>query len=179
MPHLNVKKALQIGTTGMLKTSGHWLAERSRHTTILSRQPGEFCNTLIKDGHKISACPYDYRDLIFLNEVDPETDFLLAWIHGDAIKVLNSLIPVLSAQKVRLVWIVGSAFATPGNNTALPTIPNHIDIQTVVLGWKQDRKIRRWLTHAEINTGVIDAMENPSRKKTIVGQVTPWSERPN
>ena len=54
--------------------------------------------------------------------------------------------------------------------------PN-IQYRQVILGFVIEGGRSRWLTHAEISGGVLDAVRN-DRLFSIVGTVEPWSLRP-
>ena len=185
MTQILAQNVLQIGTTGMLRGAGQWLAERSRQTTILSRQPELFCEDLITSGHKAAPCSCDYKDpddllkvISKLNESVPPFDYLLAWIHGDAAQVLTSLRPLLSPQKSQVIRVVGSSFCDPDHKLPFSNLPDQVKRQIVVLGFVAEVNGSRWLSHEEINKGVIQAMSSPNQEKTIIGQISPWSERP-
>jgi hypothetical protein len=50
-------------------------------------------------------------------------------------------------------------------------------LRQVVLGFRADAGVSRWLTDAEISDGVLAAIR-ADRAYSVVGQVAPWSARP-
>jgi NAD(P)-dependent dehydrogenase (short-subunit alcohol dehydrogenase family) len=102
----------------------------------------------------------------------------VAWMHDD-----STARTVRIARQVRDVHcaVLSSASADPAKperltewRTLFPPPPT---LRLAVLGFMVERGVSRWLTDAEISTGVGRTLESEDAV-TIVGTVTPWSARP-
>lgn len=82
---------------------------------------------------------------------------LVAWVHGPARpSVLRAVAPLLAAG-APVVEVHGSASADPITGCPDPVLDSH-PTQQVVLGFVRAHGRTRWLTHAEIAEGVLDAV---------------------
>ena len=83
----------------------------------------------------------------------------------------------------RLFQIMGSAMADPARPDRLETaaaVAEGLDrcrLRQVVLGFRVEDGVSRWLNHAEIASGVLEAVA-ADRTFSVIGQVEPWSARP-
>jgi hypothetical protein len=84
-------------------------------------------------------------------------DLLVAWVYGPARpSVLRAVAPLL-APDAPVVEVHGSASAKPIGGCPDPVLSDH-PTQQVVLGFVRQGGRTRWLTHAEIAAGVLDAV---------------------
>lgn len=108
----------------------------------------------------------------------------VCWAHGTAPGA-----PAIAARWTRdlFVHVLGSASLDPGNPGALRAARDRVmdaanpglEYRAVVLGFATGAagKGSRWLTHAEICSGVWEALAG-REALSVVGTITPWSARP-
>lgn len=130
----------------------------------------------------LSGVAADYRSLDALcQQLAPWAPFDLGvfWIHSAAPQAPERLARLIQG---RLIHVLGSASASPtsdleGSRAPFEALEGLRTYQQVVLGFVPGPQGARWLTHQEISQGVLDALASP-KPLSIVGQVTPWSQRP-
>ncbi len=87
------------------------------------------------------------------------------------------------AEDALVVDVLGSAALGPSHAgttgpRSLP-VPAGRTYRRVVLGFADGPQGTRWLTHREISDGVLAAVDPRQQDAvTVVGRVTPWSQRP-
>jgi hypothetical protein len=104
-------------------------------------------------------------------------DLLVGWVHREHRgPVLAALGPLLRPA-APVVEVHGSAAADPLGGRPDPSLPGH-PTQQVVLGFLPTERGTRWLTHAEIVEGVLDAVRRAVDGKAPavhqVGQFRSW-----
>lgn len=171
---------LIVGGTGMLSGCVVALRDAGNAVTTLARWGSV-------DGAR--AVYADYTDEGALRRALDEAvrdggpiDAVIAWVHGSAPEA-----PLAIARQVRparFVHVLGSAAAAPDvvapeRRAAFEALG--IVYQEVILGFVVEPRApgrSRWLTDAEIVAGTIGALGSGAAR-TIVGQVRPWTARPN
>ncbi|WP_125933306.1 hypothetical protein [Kiloniella majae] len=185
---MRFQNTLQIGTTGMLSIAGEWLAAHSEKTTVVSRTPQLFTEQLNNHGHRAQSISCNYnvpnqlQDLI-TNLGTNKYDLILAWIHKGAVPLLEEISSNCSTDRTRIIWVVGSDFHNPakeGTNkrTERPSLPDHVSLEIVVLGFQIECGRSRWLSHQEISQGVIGALKTLKKDESVIGHTKPWSSKP-
>lgn len=174
-----VRHALIVGGTGMLSGLTKALAGDGGRLSLLSRHASGAAGL---DGFD---CDYD-DEAAFGRALDAAVarsgpvDLAVAWFHS-----LKIAAPRMLAERVRgrMFQVLGSAVADPARPDRLETaravaagLPDCAARQ-VVLGFRVEAGHSRWLTHAEISEGVLEAIRS-DRRHTVIGQTEPWSARP-
>lgn len=185
--------ALVVGGTGMLRGLSLALAEEGRMVSVVARTPSRLQS--LTDAAKdfsggINPLSLDYRDGARLQKalrraVERFGPFGLAvcWIHSTAPEALRQVVEVIAdtSESCRLFHVRGSAAANPLTGSRRPpewlALYSNIQYRQVILGFVIEDGGSRWLTHAEISGGVLDAVRK-DRPFSIVGTVEPWSLRP-
>ena len=171
---------LIVGGSGMLAGLARSLCDHAAKVSVLARNEKRI--RAIGDAIEPIAC--DYNDGVALSEALSQIeapDLVVAWIHGRAPHARRALAECVLAEG-RLVQVLGSAHGDPAHPERLAEIEKTveglpIDHQTLVLGFVAEKGKSRWLTSAEICTGVITAIES-EQAVSIVGTVEPWPEKP-
>lgn len=175
--------AVVIGGTGMLRPAVHTLLKRGLKVVVVARRPDR-------------AAPPDELQDQFVPVVgdwsDPETlvehvlaatgqrlaKYLIVWAHSPHQEALMHELERVVAQDAVVVWVWGSAGRDPHE-----VLTEHADsfaghrVRHVVLGYLSGVNGSRWLTHTEISTGVLNAIES-TREIHVVGRLDPWDRRP-
>jgi hypothetical protein len=172
--------ALIVGGSGMLAELCRSLCDRSDRVSVLARNE----RRIRAIGAAVEAVACDYNDGVGLAEVLAQLeppDLVIAWIHGRAPQARRTLAECVAAEG-RFVQVLGSAQADPSHperltemSLAADALP--IDYQAVVLGFVVEGGKSRWLTNAEISSGVFAAIESGA-PLSVVGTVEPWSAKP-
>lgn len=169
------RTCLTLGATGMLKGALQHLGGRSETTWVLSRRGIEFVKESSIEG--LNGLDIDYADAdefwqIVSMAIDfEEIDLALLWVHDQGKPVLIELIKRLTDRSIKTIHVSGSATGNPAKQSA--RILKHIGSSNlvhyvpVVLGAVKTQTGQRWLTHAEISTGAIKAIE--TGKPQMVG----------
>jgi len=182
MPKYN--HALIIGGTGMLSKATRHLVSNSEHVTIIGRSILRL-NAFIKNKN-VSLVYGDYRkEEIFLNKIDQQIDkygmpdLFLCWIHSSGKNVFLQLMKTLDqSPNTEIYQVLGSAHYDPKNVSKEWYTPRkHTNYNKIILGFKIDQGLSRWLFQEEISDGCIEAMDLKS-KEFVIGQIEPWDMRP-
>lgn len=163
--------ALIVGGTGMLAKSTRHVASSCGSTVVVSRHAEEFVTR-----HQLPNCLGRSLDYVDLNEFKSQLeevyrtdgcfDFAIAWIHSVGAMALNVLADLL-CDKARLFHVMGSDMSSSMISVADSLCADErISYRRVLLGQKGDR----WLTHDEISTGVLQAIET-DKPVFIVGEI--------
>lgn len=177
------KHALIVGGTGMLQAASREIARQAKHCSVLGRNP-ERLQALKQQAH-IHPFQVDYSDPRafekLLEDLAPlgPIDLALLWIHRSGQAARQLLYAHLQAQQTpcRLIELHGSAAAAPGRSLENVNLIQNVNVIQVILGFKIEGAYSRWLTHAEISQGALDALKCQN-SPLIVGQLRPWSARP-
>ncbi|WP_258109563.1 short-chain dehydrogenase [Alicyclobacillus sp. SP_1] len=179
---------LVVGGTGMLKEVSLWLANQGHEVSVIARIHSPRWKSLLYDALSAAARIHPVGTN-YLNSNDLERciqqairlrgpiELAVFWIHSDApdaFQVIADEIDRNTKVPWRLFHVRGSTAHIEPNPPALP--PN-CGYREVVLGFICEDGGSRWLTHREICTGVIEAIQH-DQERTIVGTVEPWEERP-
>ena len=104
----------------------------------------------------------------------------LVWMHGRD-DPLRAHIAHRMAQDGLLVEVLGSAASRPGafGDIRVRQMQDiaHIRYRQVLLGFRHDDGVSRWLTHEEICAGTLEAFAS-DEVVTVAGQVEPWDLKP-
>lgn len=173
------RHVLIVGGSGMLSNVARALARDGGRLSHLSRQASAVWG---EDGYDC-----DYHDeaqfIAALNRATGRAgrpDLAIAWFRTLKITAPRRL---AEAMNGRLFQIMGSAMADPARPDRLETaaaVAEGLDrcrLRQVVLGFRVEDGVSRWLNHAEIASGVLEAVA-ADRTFSVIGQVEPWSERP-
>ena len=178
-----MRKALLIGTTGMLAQAASEMAAGAGKTVLAARSASafRFANPRLDAGlRKIDA---DYaRPSRFLGLLRPEApfDMALTWIRPQAEEMRNAIARMM-AKDALLVEVMRSGASRPGafadkREKTMRLFP-HILYAQVILGFVIEDGKSRWLTHEEISAAAIKAVRSGD-KRTIAGRLEPWEKRP-
>jgi hypothetical protein len=188
-----MKHALVIGGTGMLSGAVVELLKDHETVSVMARyQKGfEKLKKLSgKDSKRINPLKIDYNNYSALtgslkNAAERFGGFnlVLSWIHSTA-----PLAPFITAKVVNdtsngndFFDILGSSYTDPSKEAALRREKfsgfDNIKYHQVILGFVTEGNLSRWLTNDEIYRGVIEAVKNKAREKTI-GILEPFSRKP-
>jgi molybdopterin-guanine dinucleotide biosynthesis protein A len=149
--------ALVVGGTGMLAPAAQALGERGHVVTCLARR-------VVELGAGVTVEPLDYRDddalrgaLARATASRGPIELAVCWIHTDA-PTAPGIVADALAPGARLVQVFGTRV------WPLADPPLHVAYRQVLLGSRGGR----WLTHEEISTGVLKAMD-ADRAVAVVG----------
>lgn len=183
--------ALVVGGTGMLAGLVRGLVRAGRRTTVVARSETRIRSLAAETGApaKVLAAPADYTcpDTLktalsqVLTTGERFTTAVL-WVHGSHRPVVHGLLTDQLAPGALLVDVLGSAVLDPSRGALRRpayAVPSAV-YRAVVLGFTDGAHGTRWLTHAEISDGVLDAVEEGPEAPLIrvIGRVQPWEERP-
>lgn len=186
--------ALIIGGTGMLSGVALALAGAADTVSIVARDRRRLdalarCSRTLRRPAAINPISVDYasadgftRALSAATAAHGPVTLAVAWIHPTAPHALPAAARTLAAAgPLRLFHILGSSAAVqplPDGAAATRNEPG-ILYRRIILGFIPDPTggPSRWLTHDEITTGILRAIELDARETTI-GTTTPWSARP-
>jgi hypothetical protein len=147
----------------MLARATHAVAAVSDCVLLVARNASSFSRS---EGNLYLPLDLDWNATCFQGKLEMELEKqgnisrALLWLHQPP-RILPWLLPRLA--NARVVLVLGSVHRDLTPQT-LPT-----NVVTVRLGSKPTTSGRRWLTHAEISAGAIDAMEHG--KAIFVGDV--------
>ena len=150
--------AVVVGGTGMLAAATRALAARGHQVTSIARHSAEL-------GAGVTSVELDYRNSSTLVEAFVSAaashgpiELALCWIHTDAPEAPRIVAGAL-APGARFVQVFGTRV------WPLEAVPLHVAYRQVLLGSIGGR----WLTHQEISTGVLEAVD-ADRPGSVVGQ---------
>lgn len=180
------RRALVIGGTGMLAGCVAALVRDGWHVVVPSRRYAPIPDETSGDGSRkslwVQADWSTPKELAARAEkaLGGRADLLVAWVHSTARpSVLRAVAPLL-APGAPIVEVHGSASANPLGGCPDPVLSDH-PTQQVVLGYVRQAGRTRWLTHAEIVEGVMDAVRRAldGRSPAVhqVGEFRPVSPR--
>ncbi|HET6871355.1 MAG TPA: short-chain dehydrogenase [Sporolactobacillaceae bacterium] len=179
--------ALVVGGTGMLKDVCLSLNQQRYITTVIARDPNRM-NTLVSEStysDLIKRLLVDWNDQDKLLKALKQTmdengpfDLVVYWSAGDALPKILDLIGGWKKEKQWDLYHVKGSMASRPETRNIPVVPSHCRYHEIILGFQLQADGARWLTHEEISTGVIDAIEK-QRDQKIIGTVEPWNRRPS
>lgn len=170
-PHI-----LVVGGTGMLSGLSKALAEDGGRLSLLSRRASA-----------VGGFDCDYYDetafcaaLAAAIDRSGPIDLAVAWFH-----TLKIPAPRRLAEQVRgrMFQVLGSAVSDPAHPHRLAAAAAVAEgladcaLRQVVLGFKVEDGVSRWLTNEEISAGVLAAIR-ADLTYSVIGQTEPWSAKP-
>lgn len=184
------RHALVVGGTGMLKQVSLELARRGYTTSVIARSRGPLEDLVRESGGRVNPIALDYRDTAQLSrELEQAVrahgpiELVVAWIHSVApdapLAVARSV--AAGGRQVDYFHVLGSAADDPsqpdhGRRTRFAAVP-HLVYHEVILGFMIEDGASRWLTHDEIASGILEAIDHGAARR-IIGTTRPWSARP-
>lgn len=176
-----------FGGTGMLAGATKWLMENADCISITGRDERKFneLKTSSNDNdHRFVTLDYSNNEDLkkFLNESIQENgpiDMVVSWIHStasDAIPIIFEEIYRKQKDQWRFIHIKGSSHDLSSIENEF-MVPENCIYRQILLGFKVENDISRWLSHDEISNGVIAAIQHDD-KKSIIGVLDPWENRP-
>ena len=178
-----MQHALVIGGTGMLAKATLWLSRNGYRVSAIGRSRQKMQQLLDQNPSQIMPIFIDYTntkafvaDLIKIQQQNP-IQLIVAWIHASGSDVIPCLTELLPASiPCKLVHVIGSS-SRPTHFQENHDIPRHISYHQVQLGFEIEKGVSRWLTHDEISTGVINAVQD-NKSYHVIGTISPWEQRP-
>lgn len=180
-------RALVAGASGMLRAATLALARSGWHVTAIARSEeslAAMASEAASSDARLAPLALDLRDGTALRAqlgaaVAAHGPFALtiAWLPAGADDALDAL---AGATQGRFVHVLGSAAEDPSSSVASARHRHESPLlrwQDVVLGFVRGRDGSRWLTNAEISSGVLTALAT-GEARSVVGTVRPWSARP-
>jgi len=171
----------------MLSGVSQWLVSSGYHVSIIARN-AERMDELVKqvsDPERIIPLLVDYKDDIqFCQKIKEAVckngpiQTVVAWIHSDAISALSLLLQEVSVNNDswELYHVLGSR-ANAEELIRTLVLPATCRYSQVQLGFVVDNGRSRWLTNQEISNGVLEAIQQRTKRLTI-GQLEPLGDRP-
>ncbi|WP_170008463.1 short-chain dehydrogenase [Bacillus fonticola] len=178
---------LVVGGTGMLSGVSRLLASDGHTVSVVGRSitkmnslqsslpPQVHIHPLLVDYNHVSK----FREQIRLAiQLYGPIDCAIVWVHSYAKHTLPVLIEEVAVSSVdwELFHVVGSSTDLPSIKDELP-LPTSCSYYQIKLGFIVEEKRSRWLTHAEISSGVLQSIAE-KEPSYIVGTVQPWDARP-
>jgi hypothetical protein len=177
---------LVVGGTGMLRAATLGLAIRAEYVSVLARGEDRLAEMAEAGEHlpgTVMPWAADYRNdpslattVTSAQEAFGPVDTVVAWIHADAQNAPVLLARLVGANGRAFRWfdVVGSG--DPDSRTRADvrreelTAVRKLIYHRVVLGRMPEGDGARWLTHAEIARGVLDAID-AAEPEALVGEI--------
>lgn len=176
---------LIIGGTGMLRGLAGPLASQGEHVALLGRSAGSLVPPSLI-GPQVAGFSANWcvpgevaRAAREAERWGGPISSVIAWVHQDGEKACGEVAELLE-PKARCTWwdLWGSGAGAPGCVPSPRVQPRDgLELRSIILGWVREASGSRWLSHPEIVTGVLQAIQSDHRR-SIVGTLRPWSERP-
>jgi hypothetical protein len=181
---------LIVGGTGMLREASILLASRCNLLTSVASTD----QSLERLDTEISKIPVqhnllrlDWNSAEFLSTIKQYVQqqrscpsLVVAWFHRDTLGPKLAITLAESCKNdIYFLQVLSSASASPCTKITDKSIalPACIDFHRVILGFEIHNGKSRWLTNDEISMGVIASIDS-NVETSIVGKISPWSERP-
>ena len=186
---------LMIGCTGMLREVVTWAAQHYSHITLIARNRNrlhQIQSQLSVYQTPIQLFPLNYcnnKQLGYVIEnaqiANGKFTAALTWIQSkgeNAIPVIANELNKNYDRPNKIPWydVRSSAITQPGyQNTRAHLISQftNISYRQIILGFQLTKNGSRWLTHSEIVSGTIDAIQLQHHEQ-IIGRISPWHLRP-
>ena len=160
-----------IGGTGMLFAASVQLAVQSRRFTSVARTRASLArlDAVLSKGHgphHMLSLDWSEPEAFVAGianhiEATEEPDLVVAWVHNEQLGI--RVASVLGNGNVQFFHVIGSAAASPGRIAAEvraeANLPSNVAYHQVILGAASQRSHARWLTNAEISSGVLKAIQ--------------------
>ena len=160
-----------IGGTGMLFAASVQLAAQSHRFTSAARTHASLArlDVLLPKGcgpHHMLPLDWSEPEAFVAGipnhiEATEEPDLVVAWVHDEQLGIRVG--SVLGRGNVQFFHVIGSAAANPGQIAAHvqaeANLPSNVAYHQVILGAAAQGNHARWLTNAEIASGVLKAVQ--------------------
>lgn len=190
-PPPDFEHTLIIGGTGMLREATLALARRSHVLTAVSHSRSalrDLGQTLTGVACERRLLSLDWtRPAEFIVTLKRHVDtagapnLVVAWLHEPALGAVVANTVSVPGERCDFFHVLGSDAADPARelDTLAATLQprGELHYHQVILGFQKGEAGSRWLTHAEISAGVLEAIERRAPSHTV-GLVSPWSDRP-
>lgn len=174
--------ALVIGGTGMLRNVSLYLTKRGYFTSVVARTEVNLKELAKAAGAAMNPVQADYTNqdvlIVKLNEAIKRYGpirLVVAWIHNIGATIPLRIAEIIENKKkpIHFFQIFGNDARDPKNAnktfyTQLTDVQG-IRYHKVILSYKTEDGLMRWLTNDEIADGVIDAIKK-KRKIYVVPQ---------
>lgn len=155
----------------MLFTASVQLAAQSRRFTSIARTPASLARLAgaLPNGHgshHVLSLDWSEPEAFLAGianhiETTEEPDLVVAWVHDERLGL--RVASVLGNGNVHFFHVIGSAAASPGHVAAKMRaevkLPSNVAYHQVILGVASQVSHARWLTNAEISSGVLTAIQ--------------------
>ncbi len=192
--------ALTLGATGMLSQTVRGLTERGWQVSVLARHPERItyshCHPFVCDWSEPDRADQSVARAV--EEASAALDppgLVLCWTHRSAqalalARVLASpALPISLEKPVPFFHVLGSGTRDPARPDYLIDLGKRFEAiggfawRAIVLGFVIEDWGSRWLTHEEISTGTLAAIDQGADgfgtdECYQIGTVRPWSARP-
>lgn len=172
--HRTYAHTLVVGGTGMLAAASKTLALRSHRLTSVARTLRSLATldaALADAGCVHHACPLDWTEPErFLCGIERHVaateppDLVVAWIHDDELAIRLAERLATARRPPVFVHVVGSSSGDPtvvadAVRGRLSKGPYAAHYRQAILGVRRTGRTVRWLTHEEISSGVVEAID--------------------
>ena len=179
-----MKHALVIGGTGMLSGVSIWLSENGYHVSVIGRNPKKMQQLLDQNPSQMTPLFVDYtnneelaKQFHRIQKKNGPIHLVIAWIHSTGQNVIPCLTECLSRSEPWKLFHVNGSSSNLDEIKEKTKVPIRVNYQQILLGFKIENGISRWLTNEEISTGVIEAIAE-DKFEQIIGTIEPWYKRP-
>lgn len=171
-----------IGGTGMLFAASVELAAQSHRFTSVARTRASLArlDAALPKGrgpHHMLALDWSEPEAFIAGianhiEETEEPELVVAWVHNEQLGI--RVASVLGRGNVQFFHVLGSVTANPGKIAeqvqAGVNLPPNVAYHQVILGAASQGSHLRWLTNAEISSGVLKAVQ-AQQMQFVVGTV--------
>ena len=175
-----MKHVLVVGGTGMLFQATSYLAENSEQLTLIARK---LPKQRLHSSKIVAFESVDYYDESKFTDAvktiirsSGKLTHVLCWMHSDALPSLKILLELAAGS---VLWHVkgSSSYNPPKTDDVSSVMKDSVDYREIILGFKIENGISRWLTNEEISSGVINALQSDNKRK-VIGLTEPWNRKP-
>ena len=174
----------------MLRDASIALAKRSKLLTSIARTAASLQRLDLEIQHPAKnhcTLQLDWSDentflqtLVAHCSAVGQPSLVVVWLHEDKLAPRIAACIEASAGSCRFFHVRSSAAADPTLDTerlagAWDNVP--VKHHEIILGFHVSESGSRWLDNSEISSGVIAAIERGA-KKTVIGALSPWADRP-
>ncbi len=167
----------------MLRETTRWLEQQGYHVSIVGRNEDRLNQTVQVQPDHFTKIAVDYtnsndlaKELARTIDTNGPIDLAVAWIHSTApvaLQIIHDAI-ALSSPKWSLFHVKGS---TRSISKEKPLESENMAYHQILLGFVLEGYSSRWLTHQEIASGVIEAIQ-AKQDEFVIGTLEPWKKRP-
>lgn len=183
---------LITGGTGMLRGAVKKFLTEYETVSVIARHEYGFKKLLSETNfpQKLNPVLLDYSDTDLLSEKIKSSikqygpiETAVSWIHSQSESSNKVISRVLNSENIKSNYfhILGSAYYNPEylklELEEIFSACENILYKKILLGFKIENGISRWLTDEEISEGVYDAVRSGEYEFKI-GLTEPWDKRP-